>query len=33
LWLRHHAGDTRRKRDCTAGLYAAALGLVANQLI
>src|SRR5436190_10563404 len=33
LWLLSPPGDTRWKRACTAGLSAAALGLVANQLI
>jgi hypothetical protein len=33
LWLLSPPGETRWKRACTAGLFAAALGLVANQAI
>jgi undecaprenyl-diphosphatase len=33
LWLLSPPGDTRWKRACTAGLFAAALGLLANQAI
>ena len=33
LWLLSPPGDTRWKRACTAGLAAAALGLLANQAI
>src|SRR3954452_11344396 len=33
LWLLSPPGDTRWKRACAAGLSAAALGLVANQVI
>jgi undecaprenyl-diphosphatase len=33
LWLLSPPGDTRWKRACTAGLSAAALGLLANQVI